>query len=90
MKNSPNSHFQNTLAQLEKRYSCSQKDWKRLKQVGYSAICKISHTEYGGFESRTESYLKDELSHTFKIKIDYIDQQTRACKKLFLVPITRE
>ena len=90
MKSSPDSHFRSTLAQLLKRYSSSKADWKRLKEVSYTSICKISHTEYGGFESHTGAYLKDELSNTFKIKIDYIDQQTRAYKKLFLIPSTGE
>ena len=90
MKNSPDSHFRSTLAQLLKRYSCSKDDWNRLKEVSYTSICKISHAEYGGFEFHTGAYLKDELSNTFKIKIDYIDHQSRAYKKLFLVPSTTE
>ena len=90
MRHAPDSHFKSTLAQLLKRYSCSKADWNLLKQVGYTSICKISHTEYGGFDFHTGTYLADELSNTFKIKIDYIDQQTQAYKKLFLVPSTAE
>ncbi|MEH6656258.1 hypothetical protein [Leeuwenhoekiella marinoflava] len=90
MNTSPNIHFENALIQLLKRYNCSKKERNRLKTVDLTKISKISHTEYGGFEEQTGAFLNDAMTNTFKIKIDYIDQETRAYKKLYLVPNTEE
>ncbi|PHR97373.1 MAG: hypothetical protein COA80_07740 [Leeuwenhoekiella sp.] len=87
MKASANSHFSQSLNTLLKRYSLSDHELSKLRTIDESKIVSLAYTETGGFDIRDGAFYAEEREINYKLKIDYLMDDSDAKQTLILLPV---
>ncbi len=90
MKADAHNHFSRSLNKLLKRYKLSQSELAKIERIEASKIVSLAYTDDGGFDFNDGSYYKEDRNVNYKLKIDYLSNESDQAKTLILLPVMAE